>query len=273
MFNKTENTRALLQRIISDSCDAEGAGEVVIQRADWEELRALLANPSAEPLGVEPVVERQPVAKPVMKLEAERLWEGDGEYSVSFCKPGWLDECRKTGGTFFLFTDPPELAELQATVAHQVELLDLVLANASRALPPAVYTDISAAVDRHRVKAPVSTPNEAEREPFERWHRNRFATKHTTGAPTRDMHNGTRDPNYGPPHQQHMWEAWQARAALSLALPDDWQDQLFAEMERRFELHKHVDDDQLVSDDTQLGVEFARDWVAARLAKDQPACP
>jgi hypothetical protein len=51
-----------------------------------------------------PVVERQ---EPVMKLEAERLWEGDGEYSVSFCKSGWLDECRKAGGTFFLFASPP----------------------------------------------------------------------------------------------------------------------------------------------------------------------
>ena len=58
--DKTENTRALLQRIISDSCDAEGAGEVVIQRADWEELCALLTNPSAEPLGVEPVGQSQP---------------------------------------------------------------------------------------------------------------------------------------------------------------------------------------------------------------------
>jgi hypothetical protein len=45
--------------------------------------------------------------EPVMKLEAERLWEGDGEYSVSFVKSGWLDQCRKTGGTFFLYTSPP----------------------------------------------------------------------------------------------------------------------------------------------------------------------
>jgi len=45
--------------------------------------------------------------EPVMKLEAERLWEGDGEYWVSFVKSGWLDECRKTGGTFLLYTSPP----------------------------------------------------------------------------------------------------------------------------------------------------------------------
>ena len=51
-------------------------------------------------------------ATPVMKLEAERLWEGDGEYSVSFTKSGWLDECRKTGGTFFLYTSPPAAVSL-----------------------------------------------------------------------------------------------------------------------------------------------------------------
>lgn len=45
--------------------------------------------------------------EPVMKLEAERLWGGDGEYAVSFVKSGWLDECRKTGGEFLLYTAPP----------------------------------------------------------------------------------------------------------------------------------------------------------------------
>lgn len=56
-------------------------------------------------------------------------------------------------------------------------------------------------------------------------------------------------------------------APVSVALPDDWQDQLFAEMERRFDLRKHVDDDHMVNDDTQIGVEFARDWICARLDK------
>lgn len=45
--------------------------------------------------------------EPVMKLEAERLWDGDGEYAVSFVKAGWLDECRRTGGKFLLYTAPP----------------------------------------------------------------------------------------------------------------------------------------------------------------------
>lgn len=47
------------------------------------------------------------LGEPVMKLEAERLWGGAGEYVVSFVKAGWLDECRRTGGEFLLFTAPP----------------------------------------------------------------------------------------------------------------------------------------------------------------------
>lgn len=41
--------------------------------------------------------------EPVMRLEAEKLWGGDGEYSVDFVKPGWLKECREKGGTFLLY--------------------------------------------------------------------------------------------------------------------------------------------------------------------------
>lgn len=40
---------------------------------------------------------------PVMRLEAEKLLDGDGEYAVDFVKPGWLSECRKNGGTFLLY--------------------------------------------------------------------------------------------------------------------------------------------------------------------------
>ena len=90
-------------------------------------------------------------------------------------------------------------------------LLERVLTNANRAMP----SDLQRAI-RKLLPAPVasSQANEAEREPFESWHRSRFATKHCTGHPTRDMHNGIHDPNYGPPDQQHMWEAWQASAGL-----------------------------------------------------------
>ncbi|MCY1407692.1 hypothetical protein D9M71_229990 [compost metagenome] len=49
------------------------------------------------------------------------------------------------------------------------------------------------------------------------------------------------------------------------ALPADWDDQLFAEMERRFELSKQYHQDHLVNDDTQIGVEFAIEWITAAL--------
>ena len=54
---------------------------------------------------------------------------------------------------------------------------------------------------------------EAERAAFEAWHRSKFATKHCTGQPTRDMHNGIYAEKYGPENQQLMWEAWRAAIA------------------------------------------------------------
>ena len=51
---------------------------------------------------------------------------------------------------------------------------------------------------------------DAERAAFEAWHRSKFATKYSTGQPTRDMHNGTYAEQYGPEKQQLMWEAWLA---------------------------------------------------------------
>ena len=42
--------------------------------------------------------------EPVMRLECEKLLDGDGEYAVDFVKPGWLKECREKGGTFLLYT-------------------------------------------------------------------------------------------------------------------------------------------------------------------------
>ena len=68
-----------------------------------------------------------------------------------------------------------------------------------------------------------------EREQFEAWHRSKFATKYMTGDPTRDMHNGKYDDNYGPPEQQVRWECWQARAALApaaVAVPEQWEAKL-----------------------------------------------
>lgn len=65
--------------------------------------------------------------EPVMKLEAERLWEGDGEYWVSFVKSGWLDECRETGGTFLLYTSPPAPVAVVLPIDIQQRLNDVWL--------------------------------------------------------------------------------------------------------------------------------------------------
>lgn len=62
-------------------------------------------------------------------------------------------------------------------------------------------------------------------------------------------------------------------APVAVVLPNDWQDQLFSEMERRFDLRKQIDDDHMVNDDTQVGVEFARDWIAAQLDKAKELNP
>lgn len=104
-----------LRLIKGDASKGANALQLIDAWKAMDELRALLAAPA---------VERQD--DPVMKLEAERLLEGDGEYSVSFVKSGWLDECRKTGGTFFLFTSPPapvavdERAEFEVWVRKEL---------------------------------------------------------------------------------------------------------------------------------------------------------
>lgn len=59
-------------------------------------------------VGVGPMTDNAPAqqhqGEPVMRLECEKLWGGDGEYAVDFVKPGWLQECREKGGTFLLYT-------------------------------------------------------------------------------------------------------------------------------------------------------------------------
>lgn len=62
--------------------------------------------------------------------------------------------------------------------------------------------------------------SEKMREDFEAWHRAKYQTKHQTGRPTRDMHNGVYDEKYGPDEQQDRWEIWQAsRESLVIELP------------------------------------------------------
>lgn len=103
-----------------------------------------------------------------------------------------------------------EALRLKSQLSERDALLEQMLINAERGLPPNLHR----ALQEMLPARPVEPANEAEREPFESWHRHRFATRHHTGAPTRDMHGGVYEPNYGPPNQQQMWEAWQARAAL-----------------------------------------------------------
>lgn len=57
------------------------------------------------------------------------------------------------------------------------------------------------------------------------------------------------------------------------AFPHTWKDDMYAEMQHRFELRR-AEDDFLPIDDTQLGVEFVMSWLEKRLAAPaQPAAP
>lgn len=96
-------------------CPFCGGNSEVLDHADdcYFTLAAQLKTSSASDCSLAPAVLRawnnraQPAdqqGEPVMKLEAEKLWGGDGEYAVSFVKPGWLKECREKGGTFLLYT-------------------------------------------------------------------------------------------------------------------------------------------------------------------------
>ncbi|PXX60727.1 hypothetical protein SAMN05660489_04348 [Pseudomonas sp. LAMO17WK12:I10] len=67
-------------------------------------------------------------------------------------------------------------------------------------------------------------------------------------------------------------DSLRAQLAERDALPLGWEDQLFAEMQRRFELSKR-DDNHMVNDDTQIGVEFAIDWIRAAInPTPKPTC-
>jgi hypothetical protein len=146
-----------------------------------------------------------------------RTWAEDNPWPD--CECGHRPVQYVLGETFNRMKAERDALQLRLNAADQradelESLLEKVLTNANRALPADLQRSIRQLLP---APAPSAPANEAEREPFEAWHRRRFATKHSTGHPTRDMHNGIHDPNYGPPDQQHMWEAWQARAELKLA--------------------------------------------------------
>lgn len=75
-----------------------------------------------------PIAQPQGNPVPVMKLEAERLLGTDGEYAVSFVKAGWIDECRKTGGVFYLYAEQPA----QAAVVMPEQLIAAIEAEQER---------------------------------------------------------------------------------------------------------------------------------------------
>lgn len=114
-------------------------------------------------------------------------------------------------------------AALEAVAAPSLPAVDLsdeaklrqFIVNWSAALYPNP-DDLIAAIKANigSAEAPAPTmPAGGVREAFEAWHRSKFETKHSTGQPTRDMHNGVYAEKYGPENQQLMWEAWQAALA------------------------------------------------------------
>lgn len=63
-----------------------GYANVTMALCDLLEIKAQLAN-----------------QKPVARLTAERVWGNAGEYWLGFTNNDWLDQCRKTGGEFYLY--------------------------------------------------------------------------------------------------------------------------------------------------------------------------
>lgn len=66
---------------------------------------------------------------PVMRLEAENLLGADGEYAVDFVAPGWLDACRRAGGTFLLYPQTfvdALAAQRDEGLAREAELRNLI---------------------------------------------------------------------------------------------------------------------------------------------------
>lgn len=120
-----------------------------------------------------------------------------------------IDELGEAGRISTLFHTSEECNRLRRRNDALSAALEEVLENAERGLPCPLHTKLRQLLP----KAPPAPADEAERPGFEAWHCERFKTKHLTGAPTRDKHGGVWDKEYGPPRQQLMWEAWQARAA------------------------------------------------------------
>lgn len=107
MTNKIEISRELAETLVYLH-ETDQYMDIDIAR-----LRNLLANHSAEPLGVEPVVERQPVAE----VQHGPFDDVGAPQWVRVATLGDFDLENFPDGTK-LYTAPPELAELKAAIAE-----------------------------------------------------------------------------------------------------------------------------------------------------------
>ena len=114
----TEDDAQCLQPVGDDHCWGD------TDEIDAERLLELLQAGAFD----KPIAQPQGKPVPVMKLETERLLGTDGEYSVSFVKAGWIDECRKTGGVFYLYAEQPA----QAAVVMPEQLIAAIEAEQER---------------------------------------------------------------------------------------------------------------------------------------------
>lgn len=250
-----ERIYAWLDRLNSKSGDVNEA----------DELRTLLNAPVVEPtndlrehckqcaevvktwpewkqncLGGAPVVERQPVTW-IDSLCLERM---SRQPTRNFVVTGE----KRLGYDVPLYIAPPEVAALQSTIAQLEDKLN-----------KAIDLDFQRRETIARLDGRIAELESGRGEPFgwvdepyAGWIKDRsskWATIWNTDGSNNPSRRGQSIALYTAPP-----------APAAVVLPDDWQDRLFAEMERRFELPRS-DDDRMVNDDTQIGVEFARDWI------------
>ena len=115
-----------------------------------------------------------------------------------------------------------------------------------------------------QLQARVQDLESGRGEPFgwvDKWEIDRIEHKQASWA-TLWKTDGSKNPSRGKPSVA-LFTA--PPAPVAVVLPNGWQDTLFEEMERRFALRKMIDDDHMVNDDTQVGVEFAIEWIEACL--------
>lgn len=245
MSSKIEVSRELFQYALNAveylALRADDIGTSNIPVAD--SMRALLAAP---------VVEHQPAM-------AWALLNGNGQ--VRDLTDRWDVAKHWDGLVQSLYDAPPELAELQATIAR----LTALCVEKDERMSAMNHGWAEAINQRDQFKAEIERLKGGQGEPV--------AWEYLNTGMGNQLQYQRRDNYWLNPDSvdEHDYikgaPLYREPPAPVSVLPDDWKDQLFAEMERRFDLHKQIDDDHMVYDDTQIGVEFARDWIAAFLDK------